>query len=56
MEQRAGQLTVHLFVKYIYWALTMLGLMRNRDAEMEVLSLNYAEAKRDTMTTVMLDS
>lgn len=34
----------------------MLGLTRYRDAEMEILSLNYIEAKRDAMTTVMVDS
>lgn len=34
----------------------MLGLTRYREAEMEVLSLNYTEAKRDTMTTVTVDS
>lgn len=34
----------------------MLGLTRYRDAEMEVLSPNYTEAKRDAMTTVMVVS
>lgn len=34
----------------------MLGLTWYRDAEVEVLSLNYAEAKRDAMTTVVVDS
>lgn len=34
----------------------MLGLTRYREAEMEGLSLNYIEAKRDAITTVMVDS